>query len=106
MFCAHCGKEVSNEAVVCVNCGCLVERPRQQAPVIKPSGLKIAAKVLMIISTVIMGFWIFPLLWTVPMVCSYSGKLERGEPISIEFKICTLVFVNLIAGILLLCDKD
>ena len=24
MFCSHCGKEVSNEAYVCPNCGCLV----------------------------------------------------------------------------------
>ena len=24
MFCSHCGKQVSNEAYVCPNCGCLV----------------------------------------------------------------------------------
>lgn len=23
-FCSHCGKEVSDEAVVCVNCGCAI----------------------------------------------------------------------------------
>ncbi len=26
MFCVKCGKELNNEAVVCVNCGCLVDK--------------------------------------------------------------------------------
>lgn len=26
MFCQKCGKEISNEAVVCVHCGCAVDK--------------------------------------------------------------------------------
>ena len=76
----------------------------QAAP--KPSGLSIAAKVLMIISTVVYGFYLIPLAWCLPMTISYSNKIKYGQPVSTGFKVCTLLFVNLIAGILMLCDND
>ena len=81
------------------------QQPYYQAPR-QVSGLATAAKVLMIISTVFMGLYIIPLAWCIPMTISYSKKLESGEPISTGFKVCTLLFVNLISGILMLCDKD
>ena len=31
MFCQHCGKEVSDQAVICVHCGCMV-KPFNPAP--------------------------------------------------------------------------
>lgn len=31
MYCSHCGKEVHDEAVICVNCGCEIEKT-QKAP--------------------------------------------------------------------------
>ena len=30
MFCSKCGKEINDEAVVCVYCGCATEELRQQ----------------------------------------------------------------------------
>ena len=69
-------------------------------------GIKIAAKVFMVISCVVMGLWIITLAWTIPMTSSYSRKINNNEPVSIGFKICTLLFVNVIAGILMLCSKD
>ncbi len=72
----------------------------------KPSGLATAAKILMIISTVITGFYLIPLAWCIPMTIMYSNKLKTGEPISTGFKVCVLLFVNTIAGILMLCDKE
>ena len=72
----------------------------------KPSDLLIAAKVLMIIFTVLSGFLILPLAWTIPMTVVYCSKLERGETIGVGFKICCLLFVNRIAGILMLCDTS
>ena len=112
MFCSHCGNEVNNDAVVCIHCGCSIasqktslknENISNQNNI---SGLKIAAKILMIISTVIMGIYLIPLAWCIPMLSSYSNKIEKGEPISIGFKVCILIFVSLVAGILLLCDKE
>ena len=43
------------------------------------------------------------LVWTVPMTISASGRLKAHEYIGTGFKICTLLFHNLIAGIILLC---
>lgn len=31
MFCKKCGKEIENDAVVCVNCGCVVDEKRYDA---------------------------------------------------------------------------
>ena len=69
-------------------------------------GIKIAAKVFMVISCVVMGLWIITLAWTIPMTSSYSRKINSNEPVSVGFKICTLLFINVIAGILMLCSKD
>lgn len=76
----------------------------QPAP--QPSGLSVAAKVFMIISTVVYGLYIIPLAWCLPMTISYSKKIKNGEPVSTGFKVCTLLFVNLIADILMLCDNN
>ncbi len=75
------------------------------APAPQVSGLATAAKILMIISTVVMGLYLIPLAWCLPMTISYCNKLKTGQPVSIGFKICTLLFVNTIGGILMLCDN-
>lgn len=89
--------------------------PQQQAyapqqpyyqPAPQVSGLATAAKILMIISTVVMGLYIIPLAWCIPMTVSYNKKLKNNLPVSTGFKICTLLFVNTISGILMLCDKE
>ena len=46
---------------------------------------------------------LIPLAWSIPMTVIVKKKLNNNEPIGIGFKICTLLFVNLISGILLLC---
>ena len=40
------------------------------------------------------------------MTVSYCKKIKTGEPISVGFKICSLLFVSTIAGIIMLIDKD
>ena len=111
-YCSKCGAELFDEAVVCVKCGCpvgnsVVTRP-SQAATCQSSGMKTAVKVLMIVGTVMMAFWTFciGLAWCLPMTLSYCGKVKRGEAISTGFKVCTLLFVSLIAGILMLCDNN
>ena len=69
------------------------------------SGLKTAAKVLLIIGTVIQGFYLVPLLWCLPMTISYFRKVKNNEEITSGFKVCVLLFVNAVAGILMLCDN-
>ena len=47
-----------------------------------------------------------PLCWSIPMtVVTYRG-FQKKTKLSIAFKVCTLIFVNIISGILLLCDQE
>ncbi len=101
-YCSKCGAEMMDEAVICIKCGCATENTR----VTQDSGLTIAAKIFMILSTVASAIYLIPLAWCIPMTVSYFNKVKKGQPVSMAFKVCTLLFVNLIAGIIMLCDKD
>ena len=112
-FCNHCGKEYEEGAIVCVGCGFAV--PPKQFSVVKKTyqnppvsdGLLIASKILMILGTFLMAFFfLIPLAWCIPMTVSLFRKIKNGEPISTSFKICSLIFVSLAAGILLLCHRN
>ena len=109
-YCSKCGKELLDEAVICPQCGCHTGYQGYDTSYMKPAAgpttLQKIAKVFMIISTVVMGFYLIPLAWCLPMTLSYCKKIKRGEPVGIGFKICTLIFVNTIAGILMLCDEN
>lgn len=117
-YCTRCGTQLVDEAVVCVNCGCAVDplpvfvrNPSPMSapapvPASKPSELSTAAKVFMVIGTVIMGFYLIPLAWCIPMTVSYFNKVKYNRPISTGFKVCCLLFVSLIGGVLMLCDKE
>ena len=105
-FCSKCGKELHDEAIICPGCGCAIGEffaPVQQK---KESGFKIAAKILMIVGTVIMGFGIIPLAWCIPMTVSYCNKIKNNQPVSVGFKICSLLFVSLLGGIFMFCDNE
>lgn len=128
-YCTKCGNELMDEAVICPKCGCLCAENRPITTAINDTGLKTATKVLMIAScalfaivglvtciyltktyyvnvplTVLLCF--LPIFWTVPMTVCYLQKLKKDEKISTTFKICSLLFVNDIAGVLMLLDKD
>ena len=107
-FCVKCGKELVDEAVVCTNCGCAVGAEEKETVNKKPSGLSTAAKVFMVLGTVINSLllYVIPLAWCLPMTIIYFKKINKGEPVGVGFKICTLLFVNTIAGILMLCDSN
>jgi len=81
--------------------------PQPLCPVQK-SGVTTAVKVFLILGTVLMALYTFciGLAWCLPMTLSYFGKVKRGEPIGTGFKVCTLIFVSLVAGILMLCDNE
>ncbi|MBQ8751767.1 MAG: hypothetical protein IJZ13_01535 [Clostridia bacterium] len=104
-YCSRCGTQLVDEAVICVGCGCAVATvPTYAAP--KSSGLTTAAKVFMVMGTVIMGLYIIPLAWCIPMTVSYFNKVKYGQPVSTGFKVCSLLFVSMLGGIFMLCDKD
>ena len=50
--------------------------------------------------------YLVPLLWAVPMTLHYCRCVKQNQPVGVVFKVCTLLFVNLIAGIIMLCDNN
>lgn len=125
-FCSHCGAEINDDAVICMNCGCQVDGAdtQEQDPGVAKTNqnLGTAAKVFYILTMVACAFnaviylplgylvyalcLLIPLAWVIPMFVVLNKKLKNGEPIGTGFKVCSLLFVNLIAGILLLCRKE
>ena len=113
MFCNKCGSLISDDAVICPNCGCYAtNQPKQtieQSNKIKmhtPSVLQTLANIFMILSCIFNAILILPLFWMIPMTVSYNSRVRRNEEIGLTFKICTLLFVNILAGIFMLCEKD
>ena len=62
-------------------------------------------KVLRLISTVSVGWLLIPLAWMVPMTVISWGIYKGTKKNTIAFGVCTLIFLNLISGILLLISK-
>ena len=60
----------------------------------------------MVIDTVFMGLLLFPLAWCIPMTVHLFHEKKNGHVVGIAFKVCTLLFVSAISGILLLCRTD
>ena len=131
MFCRKCGTQLNENATVCSNCGAsLIEEAKtenvtaENAPTEnttskkvserKPDGMGLVAQILMILScalTIIMSisvswFCLISLVWMIPISISVANKLKFYEPIGTGLKVCTLLFVNTLAGILLLCRKE
>lgn len=117
MFCSYCGKEIEGGAAFCPHCGSRLggneAEPAYQAPAPQytaqkrqPSTLATVAFIFMIVSTVIYGFFHIPLAWMLPMTIVFKRKIDQGLPVGVGFKVCTLLFVNAIAGILMLCDDQ
>ncbi len=135
-YCEHCGAEIDDKAVVCVKCGCAVKSSNKQnsglllaakilmiiscaaTPCI---GLFTGISILSLAaiagygaamySSIIIGIAYIvasciPLAWCLPMTLTLNRKIKNHESVGIAFKICTLIFVNTIAGILLLCASE
>ena len=108
-----CGTELADDAAVCFSCGSSFETALDPvSPVYgqkkQNSGLTTTAKVFMVIGAIVTGLmgYTIPLAWCIPMTIIYFNKVKNGQHISTGFKVCTLIFVSTIAGILMLCDKD
>ena len=103
-YCTKCGNELVDEAVVCTKCGCATN---SNSIYDEKSKLYTVAKVFMIIGTVFSAFfYLIPLAWCIPMTISYTNKIKNGEKVSTGFKVCCLLFVSFIGGIIMLCDNN
>ena len=114
-FCSKCGKELHDDAVVCVGCGCPVSSGSQQNQQVQQygsfgqkkekeyGGLATAAKVFAILGCIGMGWMLIPLAWCLPITISFCNKVKKGEEVGVGLKICMLLFVSFLGGILALC---
>ncbi|MEI3376913.1 MAG: DUF2510 domain-containing protein [Coriobacteriales bacterium] len=69
------------------------------------STLRLIAFVFCLISTVTAGWMLIPLAWMIPMSVHAWGIYKGKKPNTVAFGVCTLIFVSLIGGILLLVSK-
>ncbi len=134
-YCAYCGNQLLKEAVMCPKCGKAVDDKKVAvANAEKGRILKLVVKILMLVaigSCVVnlletmfttptwfviniaqfeisyeLFIYSIPLFWQIPMIVHYFKATKQNQPIKIGFKVCTLIFVNFVAGILMLCDTD
>ena len=69
------------------------------------STLRLVAFIFCVVGTVSLAFTIIGLAWGIPMTV-HAWKIYKGQRNNtIAFGVCTLIFVNIIAGILLLVSK-
>ena len=116
-ICSKCGAQNQDDAIVCSTCNRVIysqstsastQTFAQPAQSSSPSALSAVAMVFMIIGTIAMALCTccVGLAWCLPMTISYNKCRKNGVPVSTGFKVCSLIFVNTVAGILMLCDKS
>ncbi len=106
-YCTHCGTEILDEAVICVKCGCRAEHEKAAlVPVQENDTLDIIIKIFLIIGCISQGWMLIPLAWCIPITVSIFHAMRDKRPIGTGIKVCALIFVNLVAGICLLCKAD
>ena len=67
--------------------------------------LRLIAFVLNVVSTVACAILIIPLAWMIPMTVISWGVDKGKKANTVAFGVCTLLFMGIISGILLLCSK-
>lgn len=71
----------------------------QDSPSITPE-----IEIAVLTTFIYMLFFLVFLIVVSCMTAKYFKNINKGKEIGMAFKICTLLFVNMIAGILMLCD--
>ncbi len=67
--------------------------------------LRLIAFILNLITIAGCCWLIIPLAWMIPMTVRTWGIYKGTKPNTVALGVCTLIFVNIVSGILLLCSK-
>ena len=114
-FCSKCGAQLDDEAVFCPTCGAKTDEPAQTfqpAPASAPAKssntatIRLIAKIFMLLGCISLGAALIPLCWAIPMTVHYWNAVKYNRPVGIAFKICSLIFVSTVAGILMLIENE
>ena len=103
-FCQKCGKELVDEAVFCPGCGCAVAEVKKDSG--GNDGLAVAGKVFLILGCIAQGWLLLPLAWCLPITIAICNKMKNDEPVGVGLKVCALIFVSFVGGLLLLCRSE
>ena len=82
-----------------------LQPPTQQPMSDKDHTLRLIAFIFALINTIAAGIVIIPLAWMIPMTVHTYRVYKGMKANTIAFGVCSLIFLNLISGILLLCSK-
>ena len=127
-YCQKCGCACADEAKFCASCGSSFmpdtgatknSEPQEihvsftvspaQAAVLSSTDktLRLIAFIFNCLSLAGFFILIIPLLWMIPMTVISWGIYKGKRPNTVAFGVCTLIFLNFVSGILLLCStKD
>ena len=117
-YCSYCGTQLKDDAAFCSQCGKptainngvpqYYAQNAQTAQQDDHEALKTVINVFLIIACVFMGIATLGigLSWCLPMAFRIRERMRANVPVGIALKVCTLIFVNLVAGILLLVLDD
>ncbi|MCH5154620.1 MAG: zinc-ribbon domain-containing protein [Clostridiales bacterium] len=113
-YCPKCGCRLPDDAQFCIKCGQAVPQLFTNTVVTPPPAtnpintvdMKSIAKVFLVIGCVLNGFYLLSLCWTIPMTVHYFNSVKQNKPVGTGFKVCCLLFVSLVAGILMLCEDE
>lgn len=114
-FCPKCGNRIKRETYSFVDKDAFGEdandgyddRDRDEGYRQTDSDVIVSiTKVFLIITCVLCSFAIIPLLWCIPMTVHYYKTIEQDERLSVSFKVCALIFMGIIPGVLMLIDPD
>lgn len=67
--------------------------------------LRFVAFIFNLVGTVMIGWTLLPLAWMIPMTVISWGIYKGTKKNTVAFGVCTLIFVNIVGGILLLVSK-
>lgn len=67
--------------------------------------LRLVAFIFSVTTLVSVGWLIIPLAWMIPMTIISWGIYKGTKRNTVAFAVCTLIFVNVVSGILLLVSK-
>lgn len=120
MFCPYCATEIPDDAEFCTSCGHAISVramngnafPKveyQQAPAKSArhdDTMETLVKVFLVLGCVSIGWTLIPLAWCIPITLKVFNAFRDGTPISTALKVCALIFVSPVAGVILLVMDD
>lgn len=98
-YCAHCGKEVGDEAVVCIHCGCAIYNVHPNAPISEKEDKADVALVVLCVLFPLVGL----ILWAIkhdesPRAAATYGKAALIT-VCVEIGLIILLYAVLMAFI-------